>query len=380
LQRGGFASTVCHGYIAGEQRHTDQMQASVIPKSPAALDQRSRDIFKLIVESYLAEGEPVGSRNLSRILPQSLSPATIRNVMSDLENLGLIYAPHVSAGRMPTQAGLRFFVDGVMEVGDLSKEERRNIETQIKASGQGKPVENLLTEASQLLSGLSRGAGLVLATKSESALKHIEFIRLDPAKALAVLVTQSGEVENRVLDLPPGVTASQLIEASNFLNAHIAGRTISEARKDISRLLKETRQELDGLSQKLVENGLAVWSGANNDEPGQLIVRGRSNLLGGVTDAEDFDRLKLLFDDLETKQGLLQFLDLAEAGPGVRIFIGSENRLFSLSGSSLVVAPFRDTEQRIIGAVGVIGPTRLNYARIVPMVDFTAQLVSRLIK
>jgi heat-inducible transcriptional repressor len=361
-------------------RLADQMQASVIPKSPAALDQRSRDIFKLIVESYLAEGEPVGSRNLSRILPQSLSPATIRNVMSDLENLGLVYAPHVSAGRMPTQAGLRFFVDGIMEIGDLSKDERRNIETQIRASGQGKPVENLLTEASQLLSGLSRGAGLVLATKSESPLKHIEFIRLEPAKALAVLVSQSGDVENRILDLPPGVTASQLIEASNFLNAHIAGRTISEARKEISRLLKETRQALDGLSQKLVENGLAVWSGANNDEPGQLIVRGRSNLLGSVPAAEDFDRLKLLFDDLETKQGLLQFLDLAEAGPGVRIFIGSENRLFSLSGSSLVVAPFRDTEQRIIGAVGVIGPTRLNYARIVPMVDFTAQLVSRLIK
>lgn len=356
------------------------MQASIIPKSPGALDHRSRDIFKLIVESYLAEGEPVGSRNLSRILPHSLSPATIRNVMSDLENLGLVYAPHVSAGRMPTQAGLRFFVDGIMEVGDLSADERRNIETQIKASGEGKPVENLLTEASQMLSGLSRGAGLVLATKSESPLKHIEFIRLEPAKALAVLVTQSGEVENRILDLPPGITASQLIEASNFLNAHIAGRTISEARKDISQLLKETRQALDGLSQKLVENGLAVWSGANNDEPGQLIVRGRSNLLGGVTAAEDFDRLKLLFDDLETKQGLLQFLDLAETGPGVRIFIGSENRLFSLSGSSLVVAPFRDTEQRIIGAVGVIGPTRLNYARIVPMVDFTAQLVSRLIK
>ncbi len=356
------------------------MQASVIPKSTGGLDQRSRDVFKLLVESYLAEGEPVGSRNLSRILPHSLSPATIRNVMSDLENLGLIYAPHVSAGRMPTQAGLRFFVDGIMEVGDLSADERRNIETQIKASGEGKPVENLLTEASQMLSGLSRGAGLVLATKSESPLKHIEFIRLEPARALAVLVTQSGEVENRILDLPPGVTASQLIEASNFLNAHIGGKTISEARKEISRLLKETRQALDGLSQKLVENGLAVWSGANNDEPGQLIVRGRSNLLGKVTAAEDFDRLKLLFDDLETKQGLLQFLDLAETGPGVRIFIGSENRLFSLSGSSLVVAPFRDTEQRVIGAVGVIGPTRLNYARIVPMVDFTAQLVSRLIK
>jgi heat-inducible transcriptional repressor len=356
------------------------MQKTIIPASTSALDQRSRDIFKLIVENYLSEGEPVGSRNLSRILPQSLSPATIRNVMSDLENLGLIYAPHVSAGRMPTQIGLRFFVDGIMEVGDLSSEERRSIETQIKASGEGKPVENLLTEASQMLSGLSRGAGLVLATKSEAPLKHLEFIRLEPTKALAVLVSQSGDVENRVLDLPPGVTSSQLTEASNFLNAHIVGRTISEASKEIRKLLKETRQALDGLSQKLVENGLAVWSGANNDEPGQLIVRGRSNLLGSASAGEDFDRLKLLFDDLETKQGLLQFLDLAETGPGVRIFIGSENRLFSLSGSSLVVAPFRDQEQRIIGAVGVIGPTRLNYARIVPMVDFTAQLVSKLIR
>jgi heat-inducible transcriptional repressor len=356
------------------------MQKTIIPASTSALDQRSRDIFKLIVESYLSEGEPLGSRNLSRLLPQSLSPATIRNVMSDLENLGLIYAPHVSAGRMPTQTGLRFFVDGIMEIGDLSSVERRSIETQIKASGEGKPVENLLTEASQMLSGLSRGAGLVLATKSEAPLKHIEFIRLEPTKALAILVSQSGDVENRVLELPPGVTSSQLTEASNFLNAHIVGRTISEASKEIGKLLKETRQQLDGLSQKLVENGLAVWSGANNDEPGQLIVRGRSNLLGRTAAGEDFDRLKLLFDDLETKQGLLQFLDLAETGPGVRIFIGSENRLFSLSGSSLVVAPFRDTEQRIIGAVGVIGPTRLNYARIVPMVDFTAQLVSRLIR
>ena len=282
--------------------------------------------------------------------------------------------------RMPTQTGLRFFVNGIMEIGDLSSEERRSIETQIKASGEGKPVESLLTEASQMLSGLSRGAGLVLATKSEAPLKHIEFIRLEPAKALAVLVSQSGDVENRVLDLPPGVTASQLTEATNFLNAHIVGRTISEASKEIRKLLKETRQELDGLSQKLVENGLAVWSGAYNDEPGQLIVRGRSNLLNNASAGEDLDRLKLLFDDLETKQGLLQFLDLAESGSGVRIFIGSENRLFSLSGSSLVVAPFRDTEQRIIGAVGVIGPTRLNYARIVPMVDFTAQLVSKLIR
>lgn len=351
-----------------------------MPSAAASLDQRTREIFRLIVESYLNEGEPVGSRNLSRILPGSLSPATIRNVMSDLEALGLIYAPHVSAGRMPTQLGLRFFVDGFMEVGSLGEEERRLIDTKIRASGGQKPVEQLLTEASELLSGLSRGAGLVLATKHEAPLKHIEFVRLDPVRALVVLVSQSGDVENRVVDLPAGITASQLIEASNFLNAHIAGRTLAEARTEIARQLKETRQMLDVLSAGLVESGLAIWSGSEAGEPAQLIVRGRANLLDGVNQGEDIERLKLLFDDLETRQGMLQLLDMAEAGSGVRIFIGSENRLFSLSGSSVVVAPFRDSNERVVGAVGVIGPTRLNYGRIVPMVDYTAQLVSKLVR
>lgn len=351
-----------------------------MPASAASLDQRTREIFRLIVESYLNEGEPVGSRNLSRILPVSLSPATIRNVMSDLEALGLIYAPHISAGRLPTQLGLRFFVDGFMEVGGLGEEERRLIDAKIRASGEKKPVEQLLTEASELLSGLSRGAGLVLATKQETPLKHIEFVRLDPARALVVLVSQSGDVENRVVDLPAGITASQLIEASNFLNAHIAGRTLAEARTEISRHLKDTKQLLDALSAALVEQGLAVWSGSEAGEPAQLIVRGRANLLDSVSQGEDLERLKLLFDDLETKQGMLQLLDIAEAGSGVRIFIGSENRLFSLSGSSVVVAPFRDSSERVVGAVGVIGPTRLNYGRIVPMVDYTAQLVSKLVR
>ena len=231
-----------------------------------------------------------------------------------------------------------------------------------------------------MLSGLSRGAGLVLATKQETPLKHIEFVRLDPLKALVVLVSQSGDVENRVVDLPAGITSSQLIEASNFLNAHIAGRTLGEARGEITRLLKETKLVLDAISAGLVEQGLAVWSGSVAGEPAQLIVRGRGNLLDGVSQGEDLERLKLLFDDLETKQGMLQLLDMAEAGSGVRIFIGSENRLFSLSGSSVVVAPFRDANERVIGAVGVIGPTRLNYGRIVPMVDYTAQLVSKLVR
>ena len=345
-----------------------------------SLDERSRDIFRRIVDSYLKDGEPVGSRSLSRILPSSLSPATIRNVMSDLEHLGLVYAPHVSAGRMPTQAGLRFFVDAFMEIGDLGAEERRSIETQIKASGNDASLEHMLTEASQLLSGMSRGAGLVLAAKNEASLKHIEFIQLEPAKGLAVLVSQNGDVENRIIDLPAGVTVSQLHEASNFLNAHIRGRTLAEARTEIARIRQETHAALDALSQELVEQGLAVWAGAESGAPARLIVRGRANLLENVTAQADMELLKDLFDDLETQGGLLQLLDLAEEGPGVRIFIGSENKLFSLSGSSLVVAPYRDAEARVVGALGVIGPTRLNYARIVPMVDYTAQLVSRMLR
>ncbi|MBX3569392.1 MAG: heat-inducible transcriptional repressor HrcA [Rhizobiaceae bacterium] len=356
------------------------MTRPVTDPSLQSLDARSRDIFRRIVESYLFDGEPVGSRNLSRMLPSTLSPATVRNVMSDLEQLGLIYAPHVSAGRLPTQRGLRFFVDAFLEIGDLPEDERRSIEAQIKASGQGVSLEHMLTEATQLLSGASRGAGLVLAGKTEVPLKHLEFVQLDPRRALAILVSQNGDVENRVLDLPDGVTSSQLQEASNFINAHIRGRTLGEARTEISRLKAETSAALDTLSRDLVERGLAVWAGTGNDLPARLIIRGRANLLENVTAQADIELLRHLFEDLETQDGLIQLLDLAEAGSGVRIFIGSENRLFSLSGSSLVVAPYRDKDARVVGALGVIGPTRLNYARIVPMVDYTAQLISRMLR
>ncbi len=356
------------------------MTKPVIDQTVQSLDVRSRDIFRLIVDTYLKDGEPLGSRNLSRMLPHSLSPATVRNVMSDLEHLGLVYAPHISAGRLPTQKGLRLFIDAFMEVGDLSDEERRVIEAQVKASGSGATLEQMLTEASQMLSGMSRGAGLVLANKSEAALKHIEFIQLEPTKALAVMVSQNGDVENRVVDLPAGVTTSQLHEASNYLNAHIRGRTLAEAKTEIARLREETKAALDTLSQDLVEKGLAVWAGTESDLPARLIVRGRANLLENVTAQADIELLKHLFEDLETKDGLMQLLDLAEEGSGVRIFIGSENRLFSLSGSSLVVAPYRDKDSRVVGALGVIGPTRLNYARIVPMVDYTAQLISRMLR
>jgi heat-inducible transcriptional repressor len=345
----------------------------------ASLDDRSREIFRRIVETYLDNGDPLGSRNLSRLLPMSLSPASVRNVMSDLEALGLIYAPHVSAGRLPTQAGLRFFVDAFMQVGDLSDGERDEIERQIRPTRADQPMEAMLTEASRMLSGLSRGAGLVISSKNDPILKHVEFIRLEPTKALAVLVGENNQIENRIIDLPAGVTASQLTEAANFLNANLTGQTLRELRGQIEKLKTQVATELDSLSQDLVERGLAVWSGeVAEKQPARLIVRGRANLLEGLAGSEDIDRLRLLFDDLERKESLIEILDLAESGPGVRIFIGSENKLFSLSGSSLIVAPYRDGEDRIVGAVGVIGPTRLNYSRIVPMVDYTAQLMARL--
>ncbi len=343
------------------------------------LDERTREIFRNIVESYLESGEPVGSRNLSRMLPMTLSPASVRNVMSDLEELGLIYAPHISAGRLPTQQGLRFFVDAFMESGDLSAGDREMIERQVSGDDHSKSVEAILTEASQMLSGLSRGAGLVISQKSDALVKHIEFVRLEQTRALVVLVSEDDQVENRIIELPAGVTASQLTEAANFLNAHLAGRTLAELRGELQALRQEVRQELDSLSQALVERGLAVWSGTTDGQPTQLIVRGRANLIDSLSDVEEIERLRLLFDDLEKKDGLIELLNLAETGSGVRIFIGSENKLFSLSGSSLIVAPYRNSDDRIVGAVGVIGPTRLNYARIVPMVDYTAQIVSRMI-
>lgn len=358
------------------------MNANVIsgPHQPfEPLDERSQEIFRHIVETYLETGEPLGSRNLARRLSVALSPASVRNVMSDLEHLGLIYAPHISAGRLPTEQGLRYFVDGFLEIGDLSREERTSIEAQVKAASNGSTVDNLLTEASQMLSGLTQGAGLVIAGKSDLRLKHVEFVRLEATKALVVIVGENGMVENRIIDLPPGMSAATLVEASNYLNAHIAGRTLSEARAAVAARHRTARHEMDELAASLVEQGLATWAGAASNHMPQLIVRGRSNLLDSIDARADLARLRHLFDELETKQGLMQLLDLAEEGEGVKIFIGSENKLFSLSGSSVVVAPYRDGDQRIIGAVGVIGPTRLNYARIVPMVDYTAQVVGRLL-
>jgi heat-inducible transcriptional repressor len=342
----------------------------------AQLNERSRDIFRQIVESYLATGEPVGSRNISRLIAVPLSPASVRNVMADLEQLGLIYAPHTSAGRLPTELGLRFFVDALMQVGDLTEPERQSIQSQLASVGQAQSIEAALGEALTRLSGLTRAAAVVLTAKSNSRLKHIEFVRLEPERALVVLVGEDGQVENRVLTLPPGVPSSALTEASNFLNARIRGRTLAEARLELETSLTHSSAELDQLTQKVIAAGIASWSGGDDR---QLIVRGHANLLEDLHALEDLERVRLLFDDLETKRGVIDLLGRAERAEGVRIFIGSENKLFSLSGSSTIIAPYGDAAGHIVGVLGVIGPTRLNYARVIPTVDYAARIVSRLL-
>jgi heat-inducible transcriptional repressor len=346
------------------------------PSALAALDARSRDIFRRIVESYLSHGEPVGSRSLSRQLPMALSPASIRNVMQDLEELGLIYAPHTSAGRLPTQGGLRFYVDALLEFGGLADEERLRIERQAREAAEA-GYENALTRTTTLLSDLTRGAGLVLTTKDDLRIRHIEFVRVEPEKALAVLVGEDGAVENRILAVPHDISASALVEASNYLSAHARGGTLAEARAKIERARDEARNAIDALAAGLVDAGLAFWAGAAEARQ-QLIVRGQANLIGESNEAQDLERIRLLFADLETQTEVIDLLHRAENGEGVKIFIGSENKLFSLSGSSMIAAPLRGADRRIAGVLGVIGPTRLNYGRIVPMVEYAAQILGDL--
>ena len=339
------------------------------------LSERSRDIFRQIVDAYVETGEPVGSRTLSRRLSVALSPATVRNVMADLEAAGLLFAPHTSAGRMPTQAGMRLFVDGLLELGKLAEDERERIDRQCRADG--KSLEALLGEALSALSGLSRCAGLVLAPKTQVALKHIEFVPLAPGRALVVLVTDDGLVENRVLELPGAVTPAELAEATNFLNARLVGRTLDEARSEILADLESQRGQLDELTTRVVAAGLATWAGG--DSGGQLIVRGQSHLLDDVSALDDLERIRALFEALETKEQLLRLLDLTNQAAGVQIFIGAENELFRVSGCSMIVAPYHNSRDQIVGAIGVIGPTRINYARIIPLVDYTAKVVGRMI-
>lgn len=338
------------------------------------LDRRSREIFREIVEAYLNTGAPVGSRTLSQVPTLSLSPASIRNTMSDLAAAGLLTAPHSSAGRMPTHAGLRLFVDGLLQMGELSQEERTGIEEQIASSG--KRPSDVLSRASSLLSGLAGGAGLVASPTHDVPLRHVEFVSLSPHEVLAVLVSEDGNIENRLMTAPPGLPPAALVEAGNYLSARLRGRTLSEALKDIQAEITAKRAHLDQAAASLVEAGLADWSGTDDRT---LIVRGQARLLENVEANEDLERIRILFEDIERQEDLLALLDEAQQGQSIRLFIGSENSLFSLSGSSVIVAPYRNQDQKIIGALGVIGPTRLNYARVIPLVDYTAKVVGRLL-
>lgn len=346
------------------------------PPQYAEMNERSREVFRRVVEGYLETGAPVGSRTLTRSLSEQVSAATIRNVMQDLEHLGLLGSPHVSAGRVPTQIGLRMFVDGILEVGDVTGQDRQTIDQTIGNNQQD--VTTLLDRVGSVLSGMTRGASLVLTPKQEAPIKHIDFVSLSRERALVVLVFADGRVENRLFSPPEGQTPSSMREAANFLNAIAEGHTLSEMGAVIKREIAARRSEIDSLAAELVESGFATWENEGENTE-RLIVRGRGNLLSEHETEADLDRIRTLFDDLERKRDIAQFLELAEGGDGVRIFIGSENKLFSLSGSSLVVSPYMNADQKIIGAVGVIGPTRLNYGRIVPIVNYTAQLVGKMI-
>ena len=358
---------------------SDPKSASIMSETAkilAEMNDRSREVFRRVVESYLDTGAPMGSRTLTRSLSEQVSAATIRNVMQDLEYLGLLDSPHVSAGRVPTQLGLRMFVDGLLEVGDLASADRNRLDATL--GDNDADVALKLDRLGSALSGVTHGASLVLTPKHEAPIRHVEFVSLAPDRALVVLVFADGHVENRVFTPPPGQTPSSMREAANFLNALAEGKSVSELRRVMETEVRARRQEIDTLARELIESGSAMWEN-EGDRTERLIVRGRSHLLDSGPETEELDRIRNLFDDLERKRDIAEFLELTDQGDGVRIFIGSENKLFSLSGSSLVVSPYMNADRKIIGAVGVIGPTRLNYGRIVPIVDYTAQLVGKLI-
>ncbi len=346
------------------------------PTGTFDLTARNREVFQTLVEMYIVNGAPVGSRTLSREMDVRVSSATIRNAMQDLEYLGLLQSPHISAGRIPTELGLRIFVDEFLEISKVAEDERSLIDA---IAGDGEFTDQL-DRAGTLLSNLTGSASLVMVPKGESPIKHVEFVSLATDRALVVLVMADGKVENRVFKPPAGQTPSSMREAANFVNSIAEGRTVSELRALIADEIESRRMEIDELATQMAENGLAVWeNGTDVRGSERLIVRGRSNLLGGDDAEQDMERIRELFDDLERKRDIADFLEFVEDSEGVKIFIGSENKLFSLTGSTLVISPYMNSDRKVVGAVGVIGPTRLNYGRVVPIVDYTAQLVSRVV-
>lgn len=338
------------------------------------LDERSRKIFESVVTSYMETGDPVGSRTLSRLTGLALSPATIRNVMADLEDLGLILSPHKSAGRLPSQTGLRFFIDGLLEIGALSKEEKEAISAECSASGRS--MREIYEKATTALSGLSQCTGLVVAPKADKPIKQIQFVPLGAGRVLAILVSADGMVENRVMEMNSDIPATSLMMATNYLNGQIAGKTLDQARSTIETEIREHKTQLDSLSEDLVKKGLAMKTG---DDDVHLIVRGQRNLLQNIKAMDDLERIREIFAALEEKESMIRILQSTENAEGVQIFIGTENQAFSHDGLSMIVSPYKNSEERVVGAIGVIGPTRLNYGRLIPIVDYTAKVMTKIL-
>lgn len=339
------------------------------------LNERSREIFRFIVDSYLSSGQPVGSQTISKNTALELSPASIRNTMADLEEAGLLFSPHTSAGRLPTEQGLRLYIDGLMQIGGLSQKERRTIESSCMAADRS--INDVLAQTGAILSGLSSCASLVIAPKINDSIKQIQFVQLQPRKILVVLVMQGGLVENRIMDVEQNIPPSALIRASNYLNTKLAGRTITDAKETISQDIKDNTTQLDSLTQTLVEKGLAIPTSSRQE--GHIIIRGQSHLLEDVKALGELERARGLLIYLEEQKNMLSLLGSINDAEGVQIFIGAENRIFDQSGWSMIIAPYKNGEEKIVGAIGVIGPTRLNYDRIIPMVDYTSRAVGRII-
>lgn len=338
------------------------------------LNERSREIFRYIVSSYLDSGVPVGSRTISKSLDLNLSPASIRNVMADLEDMGLLSSPHTSAGRMPTETGLRLYIDGLMEVGSLSQDERKKIEAECGVKGIS--MQEMVGNATNLLSNLSSCASLVVAPRVEKPVKQMQFVLLEPGKALTILVMQNGMVENRLMEIPRDVTESMLKQASNYLNSKLTGKTLDSVQKDIESEIQNNKTKLDTITASLVAKGIAIPKSQND---GHIIIRGQSRLLEDVKAIEDLERARALLGYLEEQKNMLNIIDSVDGAQGVQIFLGTENQIFDQSGWSLVLSPYKNASEKIVGAIGVIGPTRLNYDRIIPMVDYTSQVIARLI-
>ncbi|HTK84698.1 MAG TPA: heat-inducible transcriptional repressor HrcA [Patescibacteria group bacterium] len=339
------------------------------------LNERAQEILRFIVDSYMETGEPVGSRTIARATGLNLSPASIRNVMADLEAEGLLFAPHTSAGRLPTQRGLRFYVDGLMQIGSLSEQDRCNIEAQCATAGE--TMNQVLERATSLLAGLSAAAGLVVAPKTDKPVRQIQFVQLEPGKVLVVLVMQDNMVENRVMDVPQDLPASALTVASNYLNDRLAGKTLFDAARIVNTEIEQNRAQLDRITTELVQRGLALAPQSGAD--GHIIIRGQSKLLQDVRAMEDLEKARQLLAALEEQETASRLLEAANGADGIQVFIGTENRVFENAGWSMVISPYRTPENRFIGAIGVIGPARLNYGRIIPVVDYTARVMGRLI-